>query len=124
VEDQEKCGLAFCSCRVSPGRCYCSVDCEQAATQAVERNFCQCSHGQCCAGGQRALDTLRLSDLISIAPGRVTIECSSLESLREQMVLLAEALDRDAYSVRMSLEPPTHRRPPGRIAFSLNVKTA
>jgi hypothetical protein len=45
-----------------------------------------------------------------------------LESLREQMVLLAEASDRDAYSVRVRLEP-THRRPAGRIASPLSVKT-
>jgi hypothetical protein len=124
VKEQETCGLAACRCRVAHGCSYCSVDCEQAATQGVERNFCQCWHGQCSSGGQTAADTLHVSDLISIAPGRVTIECYSLESLREQLLVLSEALDRDAHRLRVSLEPVTHRRPAGRIASSLNVKTA
>ena len=123
MDKQERCALSVCGCLVSRGHSYCSVDCEQAAAQGVDRNYCQCFHRQCSSEEQTPVDGLHISDFISLAPGRVIIECFSIESLREQLVLLSAALNRDADRVRVSIEPSL-RRQPGRIVSSFKAKTA
>jgi len=39
-----RCGNKTCSC-TTEGLLYCSAYCEEAAEQAIERDYCQCEHG-------------------------------------------------------------------------------
>ena len=52
MDGNSKCQLTACQCRTEGGRSYCSADCEQAASQGVEREFCQCPHPGCTSAGQ------------------------------------------------------------------------
>jgi hypothetical protein len=67
-----------------------------------------------------ALPTNGLPNSISLTPGRVTIECHSMEHLLEQLVLLAKALDDNFEALRVRVEVP--RRPgsaePGSTAIN------
>jgi len=42
--DSRKCKHGQCHCTVHHGAHFCSPYCEQAAAQAVERDYCQCEH--------------------------------------------------------------------------------
>jgi hypothetical protein len=39
-----KCQHGPCACPRRNGSCFCSSYCEQADSQAVERDYCQCEH--------------------------------------------------------------------------------
>ena len=108
MESQRKCQLAVCGCRAQDGKLYCSDDCRQAASQGIQRDFCQCAH----AGCEMPVYTvnagkLDLPDSISSAPGWVTIEYSNFEDLRNQLLLLAQSLnnEREILSFRPEAGP-------------------
>jgi hypothetical protein len=103
-----KCQLAVCTCNARAGDCYCSDDCKQAEEQAITRDFCQCAHAGC---GQAAFQNVTLPGSMSFAPGRVTIEYSSVEELRDEAILLAKALDRYLETRALSVESTPRRSP-------------
>jgi len=43
-QTKSRCGNKTCSC-TTEGLLYCSAYCEEAAEQAIERDYCQCEHG-------------------------------------------------------------------------------
>jgi hypothetical protein len=49
LAQKSKCRHVPCVCTVQQEGAYCSEYCEQAATQGIERDYCQCEHG-CIAG--------------------------------------------------------------------------
>ena len=59
------------------------------------------------------LATAGLPDSIQLAPGYLTIRCTSMEHLLKQLVLVAKALDADYEAVRYRIEGPI-AKPPGR----------
>jgi hypothetical protein len=42
-----RCGYELCFCRVQRDGLYCSSDCQQAAEQGVDRQYCQCGDPGC-----------------------------------------------------------------------------
>ncbi len=92
-----KCQLSVCNCRSETGNQYCSDYCEQAASQGIEKEFCQCAHGNCSRSAVKsnAQDAVGLPDSICFAPGRVTIEFDSMQHLTDQLMLLANAVSDD-----------------------------
>ncbi len=113
MKKQDKCALAYCSCAARLTDPYCSDDCKQAATHGTERDFCQCSHANCFAAEKAALwGGVGLPDSIQLAPGRVTIECDSLESFQEQVTLLSAALNRSKATLRAEIEAFISKKPP------------
>lgn len=112
MENTEKCALAICSCVARLGDSYCSDYCQQAATHGTEKDFCQCAHGSCTSIRETASHGgIKLPHSIQVTGGRVTIEFRNSEHLREQVILLAAALDQDpgAFEAVEKLSP---RRPP------------
>ncbi len=58
-----------------------------------------------------ALDhPVELPESIHLAPGRVTIECRSMEHLRDQLMLLTEAIDVNHEALRATVETVPRRR--------------
>jgi hypothetical protein len=114
VENQQKCQLAVCGCRTQDGNPYCSDDCQQAASQAIPRDFCQCAHGGCEKPiyHLRADSTVDFSSSISSVPGWLTIEYFSFEDLRRQLLLIAQAIDnRSEETLPFRAETPPRRNP-------------
>jgi hypothetical protein len=95
VENQRKCQLTVCDCRAPAGDPYCSEYCQQAASQAIARDFCQCTHAGCQqpASQSNTENGRELPASISDAPGWLTIEYASADDLRRQLQRLAQALD-------------------------------
>jgi hypothetical protein len=98
MNGKSKCQLTACQCRTEGGRSYCSADCEQAASQGVERGFCQCPHAGCTSAGK---DFLQVDATGSCQPSRffsrgaITISYSNLDDLTRQVLALAAALFSD-----------------------------
>jgi hypothetical protein len=111
MEDQHRCGLSLCTCKTEAGNAYCSAYCEQAAAIGIEKDFCQCAHADCKTHQMNALDhPVELPESIHLAPGRVTIECRSMEHLRDQLMLLSEAIDVNHEALRTIVETAPRRR--------------
>lgn len=95
MEVHIKCQFAPCDCIISGSEPFCSVDCEQASSQSVERQFCQCTHAGCCMENQQRLtvDATGLRDSFHFfARGQVTLEYDSRENLIQQLTDLITAL--------------------------------
>ena len=59
-----------------------------------------------------ALDhPVELPESIHLGPGQVTIECRSMEHLRDQLMLLTEAIDVNHETLRATVETAPRRRP-------------
>ena len=114
VENQRKCQLAVCGCRTREGSLYCSDDCQQAASQAIARDFCQCAHEGCekPVYHTHADNAINLSDAISSAPGWLMIEYSSLKDLHSQLLLLAQSIDNQSKETLPLRADTTLRRGP------------
>jgi hypothetical protein len=113
VETQQKCQLAVCECRTSAENPYCSEYCQQAASQAIQRDFCQCSHAGC-EQLSHPIHTGRLPGLpasISCIPGQLMIEYASVEDLRRQLQLLTQALDQQPEALPLPAEAIPRRSP-------------
>jgi hypothetical protein len=98
MDGKSKCQLTACQCSREAGRPYCSADCEQAASQGVEREFCQCPHPGCTSAGQDflevdAAEVCQSSQFFS--PGAITISYSDFDDLTRQVLALAAALSHD-----------------------------
>jgi hypothetical protein len=104
------CNLSGCSCKTERGEEYCSDYCKGAARHAPERDYCQCGHAGCAFPATAGLDA-QLTDAISLSPGQVTIQCSSLEHLSEQLRVLSKAVADHSEDMRMRVEPLAARRP-------------
>ena len=113
MEQIEECALAACTCVARAGDSYCSDYCRQAASHGTEKDFCQCAH-ESCAQMSRSARTGRveLPDSIQVMRDRVVIEYRSSEDLREQIVLLAGALDQGYGISRAVVELPSAARFP------------
>lgn len=109
------CSLSGCDCKTQNGQEYCSEYCKQAARHAPERDYCQCGHTGCASqiplGG--TLFDYQLSDTVFLAPGQVTIHCTSAEQLCHDLELLAKALRERLDDLWKRVEPATPRRPMG-----------
>ena len=111
MDEQHRCGLSLCTCKTEAGNPYCSAYCEQAATIGIEKDFCQCAHADCKTHQMNALDhPVELPESIHLAPGQVTIECRSMEHLRDQLMLLTEAIDVNHETLRATVETAPRRR--------------
>lgn len=99
-----KCRLAVCNCNIHGEELYCSAYCEQAEEQGIEKDFCQCAHSNCIVHTHNARPAVVLPDSIVFALGRVTIECHSIEDLRDQVTLLAEYLEDDNEATQRIVE--------------------
>jgi hypothetical protein len=98
MDGESKCQLTACQCRTEAGRPYCSADCEQAASQGVEREFCQCPHPGCTRAGQDfvEVDAAGLCQSSGFfSRGAITISYSDLDDLTRQVLALAAALSSD-----------------------------
>ena len=116
MDDQHRCGLSLCTCKTEAGNPYCSAYCEQAATIGIEKDFCQCAHADCKTHQMTALDhPVELPESIHLAPGQVTIECRSMEHLRDQLMLLTEAIDVNHEALRAAVETTPRRRPASEV---------
>jgi hypothetical protein len=104
------CHLSGCSCKTEDGKEYCSDYCRDAARHAPERDYCQCGHAGCVVPANLGLDA-QLTQAISLSPGQVTIHCSTVDQLAEQLRVLAKALVDHSEDVRMRVEPLATRRP-------------
>jgi hypothetical protein len=95
------------------GKGFCSDYCRQAASQGVEKDFCQCEHANCekPASNLHLLAGVGLPESIFVTPGRVTIECGDVEDLLGQLKLLAKALDDNYETLRLNMNPAPRRRP-------------
>lgn len=112
MEHQQKCQFAVCGCRAQDGKLYCSDDCRQAASQGIQRDFCQCAHAGCEMPVYTVnADKLDLPDLTSTAPGWVTIEYSNFEDLRNQLLLLAQSLNNEEEVVPFRTDAAPRRGP-------------
>lgn len=110
MDDQHRCELSVCTCSTEAGTQYCSVNCEQAATIGIEKDFCQCAHAECRTHQMNELDhPVELPESIHLAPGRVTIECRNMEHLRDQLMRLAEAIDVNHEALRATVETAPRR---------------
>lgn len=107
------CSLSGCDCKTPNGEEYCSEYCKQAARHAPERDYCQCGHANCASPVpmERALFQFQLSDAIFLAPGQVTIQCTSVEQLFQQVELLAKTLRERSEDLWKRVEPGLSRRP-------------
>lgn len=107
------CNLSGCDCKTKNGEEYCSEYCKQAARHAPERDYCQCGHAGCAS--QIPMDgTLfeyQLSEAVFLAPGEVTIHCTSAEQLYHEVELLAKALRERSDDLWKRVEPATPKRP-------------
>jgi hypothetical protein len=93
--NQVKCELEVCTCFARADDSYCSEYCRQAFSQGAERNFCQCSHVSCTKPVHTSpqIHLTGLPESISFEQGRVLIEYSDEQDLRNQLLLLATRLD-------------------------------
>jgi hypothetical protein len=107
------CNLSGCDCKTENGDEYCSDYCRQAARHAPERDYCQCGHGSCASPIplERALFQYQLSEAIFLSPGQVTIHCTTVEQLCQQVEFLAKALLERSDELRKRVEPGPLRRP-------------
>jgi hypothetical protein len=107
----QNCALSVCSCKTQVGKLYCSEYCEQAASQGMQRDYCQCGHAGCdtAASADEAPDQLSVPESISFTAGRVVIQCSSIEHLREQIGVLSKALNDNWEALRMRVEAVPRR---------------
>jgi hypothetical protein len=112
MHDSEKCQLSVCCCTARAGDGYCSDYCEQAASQGIPKDFCQCAHAYCDipADPRSRREPLALPESIHVGLGQVTLECRTLEHLREQLRLLTEALQ-VRYEVLQAAIETAPRRP-------------
>ncbi len=101
------CKLSGCDCKTEDGKEYCSDYCKQAARHAPERDYCQCGHANCASPIpiERALFQYQLSDAIFLSPGQVTIQCTTVEQLYQQIELLAKALHERSDELWKRVEP-------------------
>ena len=108
------CNLSGCDCKTENGEEYCSDYCRQAARHAPERDYCQCGHASCASPipMDRGLFQYQLSEAIFLSPGQVTIQCSTVEQLYQQVELLAKALRERSDDLRKRVEGGTPRRSP------------
>jgi hypothetical protein len=111
MRDPEKCQLSVCCCPARAGNGYCSDYCEQAASQGIPKDFCQCAHAHCDmpVDWRSRREPLQLPDSIHVGPGQVTFACRTLEHLREQLRLLAEALEVRYEALQTALETAPRR---------------
>jgi len=107
------CSLSGCDCKTQKGEEYCSDYCKQAARHAPERDYCQCGHANCASAipMERSLFQYQLSDAIFLSPGQVTIQCTSVEQLYQQVDLLAKTLRERTDDLWKRVEPALQRRP-------------
>ena len=108
----QQCALAMCTCQARADDSYCSDYCRQAASHEIEKDFCQCSHQHCEQAVDRfqTLSTAQLPESVSVAAGRVTIDCSGVDDLLEQLLLLTQAINSDRERLREQIEGPAFRR--------------
>jgi len=101
------CNLSGCDCKAREGDEYCSEYCKQAARHAPERDYCQCGHAGCASPVpmERGLFQFQLSDAIYLSPGQVTIQCTTVEHLSQQIELLARALRECSDDLWKRVEP-------------------
>jgi hypothetical protein len=95
MNNELKCLWAACHCKAQTGRLYCCDDCEQAASQGVERDFCQCSHAGCesYASNTLEVDPAEVRESFRFfTRGQITIQYENLGDLTRQVLALAEAL--------------------------------
>jgi len=107
----QKCALESCICSARATDSFCSDDCKQAVTHGAQREFCQCTHAQCAASQLSDPNNVELPESIHVAPGRVTIDCNSLEHFQEQVILLNAALNRNREMLRAEIEDSRMKRP-------------
>ncbi len=113
MEKAEKCALAACTCVARAGDSYCSDYCQQAASHGTEKDFCQCAHESCAEMSRHTpAGRVELPASIQIMRDHVLIEYRSPEDLREQIVLLAGALDQGDGVSRAVFEVPASKFPP------------
>lgn len=112
MEIQSKCQLAVCACRTSAGQLYCSEYCQQAAAQAIPRDFCQCPHAGCeHLKAQPVTESAQsLPALISGAPGQVTIQYASAADLQQQLQGLLQVLAQQSEVLLAQSEDVPRRR--------------
>jgi hypothetical protein len=112
VKRDGNCVLPGCHCQTDGLETYCSEYCRQAASHAPERDYCQCGHSTCALpSSSDASADVNLTEAIRFDPGRVTIQCSSLEQLSEQLRLLSAALVQHSEELRIKVEGTPARRP-------------
>ncbi len=128
MNEKHKCALAVCSCKAEAGDDYCSDDCQQAAEQGTEREFCQCGHSTCMTRAGKSNRNLvpKIPDSIRLASGRVILECRSTEQLREQLLLLLTVLDQNPAALSTVQEAAIPRKPalPEAIATAVTAAHA
>jgi hypothetical protein len=107
----QECQLSVCRCPARAGNGYCSKYCEQAASQGIPKDFCQCAHAHCDTPDypRNRRERLELPESIHVGPGQVTLECRTLEYLREQLRLLAEALEVQYQALQGAIETAPRR---------------
>jgi hypothetical protein len=108
------CSLSGCDCKTQNGQEYCSEYCKQAARHAPERDYCQCGHAGCASQipFDGTLFEYQLNEAVFLAPGQVTIQCTSAEQLCQDVELLAKALRERSDDLWKRVEPPTTPRRP------------
>jgi hypothetical protein len=126
MDGKSKCQLTACQCRTEAGRPYCSADCEQAASQGVEREFCQCPHPGCTSAGQdfREVDAAEVHQSSEFfSPGAITISYSDFDDLTRQVLALAAALSGDECSEGDNDDRAPIRRSVGSEAYLEQLKS-
>ena len=123
VTGPQKCVLPGCDCQTDGHEPYCSDYCRQAASHAPERDYCQCGHGTCAltAWSYDTPGNMPATEAIHFRPGQVTIQCSSLEQLSEQLRLLVKALAEHSEELRGKVEGNPARRPAAMETRSLSA---
>lgn len=112
MDNENRCHFSVCTCNIQAGTSYCSDDCLQAASQGMEREFCQCSHTDCQRSDTGQARDNFVSGSITTTTGRVTIEYSSMYDLVDQLIVIATALDEENYNLLRARITATDRRPP------------
>lgn len=111
MDSENRCQFSACTCTIQAGTSYCSNDCLQAASQGIERDFCQCSHANCKRSAETGQDAFA-HDSLSATAGRVTIDYSSMYDLVDQLTALATVLDEENYTLFRARIKAIDRRPP------------
>jgi len=109
------CSLSGCDCKTENGEEYCSEYCKQAARHAPERDYCQCGHGSCASQVpiDQSLFQYQFSDTIFLTPGQVTIHCTNIDQLFQQVEFLAKALREHSDDLWKRVAPVPLKRPLG-----------
>jgi hypothetical protein len=122
------CSLSGCDCKTENDAEYCSEYCKQAARHAPERDYCQCGHGSCVSQVpfDQGVFQYQLSEAIFLTPGQVTIHCTTIDQLYQQVEFLAKSLREHSDDLWKRVAPAPMKRPAGSETqrFMTAAKTA